>query len=71
MDPKYARPDWMIVTALPGNFFMIILVAWLYLCACHSKGDFTIGFPKFTRPNLYSQFYAKTATDMDGTPLPH
>ena len=21
MDPKYARPDWMIVTALPGNFF--------------------------------------------------
>ena len=19
MDPKYARPDWMIVTALPGN----------------------------------------------------
>ena len=39
MDPKYARPDWMIVTALPGNFFMIILVAWLYLCACQSKKE--------------------------------
>ena len=31
---------------------MIILVAWLYLCACHSKGDFTIEFPKFTHPNF-------------------